>query len=392
MPHLPQAPHKAGSGYTVGFVLDDSLDSADGVQQYVLTVGEWLRARGHDVHYLVSSSTRTDVANVHSLGKNMAVRFNGNRMRMPLPAPYDPIHELLRKEHFDVLHVQVPYSPLLAGRVISLASAETAVVGTFHILPDSRLVAFANRMLALWCRRTLRRFDAMLSVSAAAQQFVRTTYGIKSDVVPNAVDIKKFVGAEPFAQGAGVRQILFLGRLVPRKGCQVLVDAAAILKQDAAVPPFHLTICGKGPLTEQLERSVHTQGLEQHVTFTGFVTEQDKRRWYATADVTVFPSSGGESFGIVLVEAMANGNAAVLAGDNAGYRCVLEPCPGDVLFDPNDACALAARLKTLLLSEPERLHIAEWQKHYAEQFDVARIGMRLEATYASALRRQRTLR
>lgn len=390
MPHLPQQQRKAG--YTVGFVLDDSLDSADGVQQYVLTVGEWLRGRGHDVHYLVSSSTRTDVANVHSLGKNMAVRFNGNRMRMPLPAPYDPIHELLRKEHFDVLHVQVPYSPFLAGRVISLASAETAVVGTFHILPDSRLVAFANRMLALWCRRTLERFDVMLSVSAAAQQFARTTYGVRSDVVPNAVDIKRFIGAEPFAHDAGVRQILFLGRLVPRKGCQVLVDAAAILKEDPTVPPFHLTICGRGPLTEQLERSVHTQGLEQYVTFTGFVTEQDKRRWYATADVTVFPSSGGESFGIVLVEAMANGSAAVLAGDNAGYRCVLESCPGDVLFDPNDARALAARLKALLLSEPERLHIAEWQKHYAEQFDVARIGMRLEAAYASALRRQRTLR
>ncbi len=379
-------------GYKVGFVLDDSLDRPDGVQQYVCTVGEWLRRRGHDVHYLVSTSTRTDLPNVHSLGKNMSVRFNGNRMRMPLPAPYGPLHDLLLREHFDVLHVQMPYSPFLAGRIISLASAETAVVGTFHIVPDSPLVAFASKMLAAWCRPTLQRFDTVLSVSAAAQSFARSAFGLKSDVVPNAVDINLFIGSKPFEHDPDVRQVLFLGRLVQRKGCRVLLEAAAALAKDPSAPPFHLTICGKGPLTEELERYVHTQGMKDRVTFTGFVSEKDKPRWYATSDVTVFPSSGGESFGIVLVEAMSNGSAAVLAGDNAGYRCVLEACPGEVLFDPRDPHALAARLKTLLLSEAERRHIAEWQQHHARQFDVARVGMRLEAAYASALRRRRTLR
>jgi phosphatidylinositol alpha-mannosyltransferase len=373
-------------------VLDDSLDRPDGVQQYVLTVGEWLRQRGHDVHYLVSTSNRPDLLNVHSLGKNVSVRFNGNRMRMPLPAPYGPIQELLKAEQFDVVHVQMPYSPWLAGRIINLLPAATAVIGTFHIVPDSRLVAWASRMLAAWSRPTLRRFDAVLSVSSAAQQFAREAFRVQSDIVPNAVDTKLFMGAVPFERQKDVRQILFLGRLVPRKGCRVLLEAAALLKGDAEVPPFHVTICGKGPLTEDLERFVHTQNMHEEVTFTGFVTETEKCRWYATSDITVFPSSGGESFGIVLVEAMSNGNAAVLAGDNAGYRYVLEQCPGDVLFDPKNASALAARLKALLLKPEERRHIAEWQKHHAQQFDVRRIGMRLEATYASALRRRRHLR
>lgn len=388
----PSKHRQLSTGYKIGFVLDDSLDRPDGVQQYVLTVGSWLRARGHDVHYLVSTSARTDVPNVHNLGKNMSVRFNGNRMRMPLPAPYGPIQDVLRQERFDVLHVQMPYSPLLAGRIISLASAGTAVVGTFHIVPDSAWVAWASRMLATWSRVTLKRFDTILSVSSAAQKFARDAFHVQSDVVPNAVDTRQFMGAQPFERPSETREILFLGRLVPRKGCQLLLEAASILQQDAAVPPFHVTICGKGPLTEQLERLVHLKGMRDLVTFTGFVSEEDKPRWYASADITVFPSSGGESFGIVLVEAMANGNAAVLAGDNAGYRFVLEQCPGDVLFDPKDAAALATRIKKLLLQPTERRHIAEWQQHHAQQFDVHRVGMRLEAAYASALRRRRHLR
>lgn len=383
---------KSSVSYKIGFVLDDSLDSPDGVQQYVITLGAWLRERGHDVHYLVSTSTRTDVPNVHNLGRNVAVRFNGNRMRMPLPAPYGPMQDLLRKEHFDVLHVQAPYSPFLAGRIISLASAETAVIGTFHIMPESRVVTWASSLLAAWCRTTLQRFDAMFSVSTAAQAFARQTFHIPSDVVPNVVDTKRFIGGKSFNRNPGVYEILFLGRLVPRKGCGLLLAAATLLRRDEAVPPFRLTICGKGPLADRLERYVHLHKLEDVVTFAGFVPEADKPRYFASADITVFPSSGGESFGIVLAEAMANGSAAVLAGDNPGYRYVLESCPGDVLFDPRDAAGLARRLKHLLLQPAERQYIAEWQGHHAQQFDVARIGMRLEVAYASALRRRRKMR
>ncbi len=376
----------------VGFVLDDSLDPPDGVQQYVLTVSAWLRENGHEVHYLVSASSRQDLPNIHVLGKNMAVRFNGNSLHMPLPADRRQIRDLLAREHFDVLHVQMLYSPLLAGRIITSAERRTAVVGTFHNVPLSRWVSLVSRLLALWCAGTLRRFDSVVSVSRAAQVFAREAFGITSTVVPNTIRLDDFRLAKPLPRpgfDAKTLHILFLGRLVPRKGCLLLLQAALLLKNQSDTPPFHVTICGKGPLLDSLQQFVQQNGLEKHVTFAGFIPEADKPRWYASADLTVFPSSGGESFGIVLLEAMASGRSAVLAGDNAGYRCVLESCPSDVLFDPRDAPALAAKLSELLRDPATRNHIAAWQRHHAEQFDVARVGVQVLEVYTKALQRRR---
>ena len=377
---------------TIGFVLDDSLDRPDGVQQYVLTTGEWLRRQGHDVHYLVSTSSRRDLHNLHDMGSNVNVSFNGNRLGTPLPAARRHIRAVLAEKRFDVLHVQMPYSPLLAGRVIKAAASDTAVVGTFHIVPRSTFVALAARLLALWCRRTLRRFDRVMSVSPAAEAFAWQTFGIRSEVVPNPVDLSIFRAAAPFPKPLKTVTILFLGRLVPRKGCQTLLEAIKILAEDASVPPFQLTICGKGPLMEKLKQYVRENGLAQRVAFNGFVAEEEKPRYYASADITVFPSNGGESFGIVLVEAMASGKAAVLAGDNPGYRSVLEHSPGDILFDPNDPEALATRLRALIADPAMREHIAAWQYRHADQYDINRIGVRILKTYASALRERRDMR
>ena len=102
----------------IGFVLDDTLDTADGVQQYVLLVGGWLKRQGHDVHYLVGHSTRKDVDNIHSLARNVRVSFNKNRLSVPLPASTRAIKNLLKAEKFDVLHIQMPFSPFLAGKII----------------------------------------------------------------------------------------------------------------------------------------------------------------------------------------------------------------------------------------------------------------------------------
>src|SRR4051812_41321546 len=112
---MPNNP--SDSSLKIGFVLDDSLDKPDGVQQYVLSMGEWLRSQGHDIHYLVSTTTRSDLSNVHNLGRFVTVRFNGNAMGTPLPASGRKIKRLLRDEQFDVLHVQLPYSPFLAHKV-----------------------------------------------------------------------------------------------------------------------------------------------------------------------------------------------------------------------------------------------------------------------------------
>ncbi|MDB5169347.1 MAG: hypothetical protein JWO41_703 [Candidatus Saccharibacteria bacterium] len=374
----------------IGLVLDDTLDKPDGVQQYVLSMGEWLASEGHEVHYLVGETTRTDLPNIHSLARNVHVRFNGNRLSVPLPASKKHIRGLLATEQFDVLHVQTPYSPFLAHRIILAAPAGTAVVGTFHIVAYSRLVELATRLLALWVHKSLKRFDQIMSVSSAAVTYSRKTFGIETTISPNVIDYPRFAGAQGFEKyDDNTRTILFLGRLVPRKGCKVLLEAVAELAQDATLPAFRVLVCGKGPLDDELKGFVAANNLGDFVEFTGFVEEADKPRYYASADISVFPSSGGESFGIVLLEAMASGKAAVLGGDNSGYRSVLEPEP-HLLFNPHDAKQLAQKLRELLTNPTLRQQKANWGKAYTANFDVKTVGNQLVDIYIQALRKRRS--
>jgi len=374
----------------IGLVLDDSLDTTDGVQQYVLTVGQWLRAQGHTVHYLVGQTKRTDIPNVHSLSRNIGVRFNGNRMSVPLPAGKRAIRELLAREQFDVLHVQMPYSPFLAGRVIRAAGKQTAVVGTFHVAPHSRLVHVANQVLAMWARRSLRRFDSVVSVSKVAQAFARQTFRIETTVLPNTAPLAAFYDAPPFPQYNRVQTIVFLGRLVERKGCLHLLRALTHLQAAGTLAGerVRVIICGGGPLEASLKRYVQERGLDQIVEFAGRVTESDKPRYLASADIVVFPSTGGESFGIVLLEAMAAARGVVLAGNNPGYAAVMEPRPQS-LFDPQDEPAFATLLTDMLQNPATRQQAHEWQKEYVRQFDVPEVGRGILALYTSALHKRR---
>lgn len=382
MASLPSRPLK------VGLVLDDGLDKPDGVQQYILAVGTWLQAQGHQVHYLVGETSRTDIPHVHSLSRNVRWHFNGNSGTMPLPANRRRLRQLLDHEQFDILHVQMPYSPFMAHRLIKLAGTKTAVVGSFHIAPNSGLVTLGTRGLGLWLRRSLRRFDHMLSVSPAASRFAEQTFNISSDISPNVVDYPRFRDALPFDKyNDDIPTILFLGRLVPRKGCHLLLEAVRILRDSDDAPTFRVVVCGRGELEHELKRYVTKHQLEEFVEFTGFVSEEDKPRYYASADISVFPSSGGESFGIVLLEAMASGNAAVLAGDNPGYRSVMEDQP-DLLFDPHDAVKLAGLLKKYLLDDKSRKAMQSWGKGYTARFDVATVGAQLEQIYRNALQKR----
>jgi phosphatidyl-myo-inositol alpha-mannosyltransferase len=375
----------------IGLVLDGGgLDIPDGVQQYILAIGEWFRGQGHDVRYLVGETRRTDIAGVHSLSRNIRVRFNGNRTTIPLPTSRSKLRIFLAAEQFDVLHIQTPYNPFMGEQLIMLAGPRTAIIGTFHILPNSRLISLGNRLLGLWSQRSLRRFDAMLSVSSAAADFARATFRINSVVLPNVIEYRRFHAAQPFRKYTdGTLTILFLGRLVPRKGCLLLLQALAKLAASGQkLPDFRVVICGKGPLEGRLQQFVTKQQLDALVTFTGFVTEADKPRYYASADIAVFPSGGGESFGIVLLEAMANGRTAVLAGDNPGYRSVMTPQP-DLLFDAHDPAGLADKLACYLTDEALRQRMAQWGETYTKQFDTAIIGRKLLDIYQKALRKRR---
>ena len=367
----------------IGLVLDDTLDTPDGVQQYVLNVGSWLSEQGHEVHYLVGRTVRSDVPNVHSLSRNVTVKFNGNRMSMPLPPSRRSLKQFLAVHQFDVLHVQVPYSPFLAGRLIALASPHTAVVGTFHILPYSGLVRLANRGLALLNHSSAKRFNQMIANSEPSRMFAASVYHYPHMViVPNPVRLGQFAGAVSASPEVNV---VFLGRLVERKGAQYLLQALAYMfEHNLCGRTFKLHIGGKGALLGGLQQYVAQHGLSDVVSFVGFVDEAQKANFLAAADIAVFPSTSGESFGIVLLEAMAAARGVVLAGNNPGYASVMHGVP-DQLFDPKDIPAFAEKLASWLHNAAGRqaAHVA--QKAFVGQFDIGVVGTQLCTIYKEAL-------
>ncbi len=365
---------------SIGFVLDDGLDKPDGVQQYILTLGVWLQRQGHAVHYLVGQTARTDIPNIHQMSRSARVRFNGNTMSNPFPAKHARVKEVLDHTQFDVLHVQVPYHPFMSARVIRAAGATTAIVGTFHILPMGRWQAWSTKLLGRYLRSSLRRFDAMLSVSEPAAQFARQTFGVESTVLSNVVDLARFRNDKPVRQPTPGLQIVFLGRLVSRKGCGHLLQALVLLRtQNLVQQGITVHIAGDGPERVQLERFSADHRLSGIVKFHGFVSEAHKVSLLQTADIAVFPSLGGESFGIVLVEAMAAG-ALVLGGDNPGYRSVLQDFPV-ALFDPRDSQTLASKLASFINDNTMRREISQAQGQSAAQYDVAVVGRKLLQLY-----------
>lgn len=359
----------------IGFVLDDTLDTPDGVQQYVLTIGEWLKSQGHVVHYLVGQTVRRDIDNVHSMARNVSVRFNQNRLSIPLPVNKKQLHQKMNDLQLDVLHVQMPYSPLFAGRVIKAVPATTKVIGTFHIVPATWLERSGAKILQIITRSTLRRFDAIASVSPAAQAFARTVFGVNSVVIPNAVDVKKYSQKPHYKD---VLHIVFLGRLVERKGCVWLLKALQVVQQTTSTS-YMVTIAGKGALLPELKRFV-AQNSILNVTFTGFVDEADKPALLSSADIAIFPSTGGESFGIVLIEAMAAGSRVVIGGNNVGYCSVLGEHQ-ELLIDPKDSTSFAKTISFYLENEAERARMRRWNESTVKQYDVDVVGNKLLRLY-----------
>lgn len=371
----------------IGFVLDDTLDSTDGVQQYILTLGDWLKKQGHEVHFLVGHTKRTDIKNTHSFSKNIKVRFNRNKLSIPLPASPRKIYNFLVREQFDVLHVQMPYSPMLAARIISLAPATTAIIGTFHVAPFSRFESTASRLLGFWLRPNTQKFDQVISVSPTAAEFAHKAFRVKSAIIPNPVDtnsfrVKKHQPKKPM--------ITFVGRLVPRKGAVHLVKAIARMRATYPHMEFAARICGQGKEFKKIRRLIRKYKLEDYVWLEGFVSEEKKRDYLATSDIAVFPATGGESFGIVLIEAMAAGAGVVLAGDNPGYRSVLGSVKQSIIH-PKDHQALAD-VMALIIKQPEiAREIHKEQQEIVKQYDIETVGRQVIEVYERAVAKRQSL-
>lgn len=362
----------------IGLVIDDGIDSTDGVQQYIKTLANWLVQQGHEVVYITSTG-QADNARTYNLVRNVRVRFNKNVLRIPMGASVKQLRLLLRNEDFDVIHVQMPYSPLLSGRLIHILPKNVALVGTFHIAPFGEMQSKFSALLGYILKPQLSRFQNIVSVSPAAQQFAKTSFGIKSTVVPNAVDVKRFENS----QHKKNNRIVYIGRLVQRKGCIQLLIAVNHLVNVRKFTNFEMLIIGNGPEQNALADYVITHRLSKQVRLLGKVSEADKVNYLSTAALAVYPSISGESFGIVLIEAMAAG-CVTLAGNNPGYSFVMKDC-SEAIFNPFDYDALSGLIANCLTSMELSNKLRQKQKQTLEQFTIETVGLRLLDQYRYAI-------
>ncbi|WP_125963373.1 glycosyltransferase family 4 protein [Bifidobacterium dolichotidis] len=377
---------------TIGFVFDDTLDVLDGVQQHIVTLGRELAQRGHTVHYLVGETHESPMPHTHSMAHNIEVPFNGNRMRIPLPASRRHIREVLERTPFDILHVQAPYSPFMAGQVLSMADPRTGVVATYHIASADLASRIGGSLLGTINHHTHRRVDEVIAVSDVAAQYATRTAGVRGTIIPNPIDVRRFASAGPLPAGFPPRgkHVVFLGRFVERKGAGLLLDAIEYGEQHGLFPQgFHVTFAGKGPLLDSC--IARASQFETPIEFLGYVDECDKPALLRSADVAVFPATGGESFGIVLLEAIAAGAGVTLAGDNPGYHSTLLG-DKDALFSIDEhthARDLAERISLALTSANWSNALHDRERALLQRYDVRTVASQVERIYARALAKRR---
>jgi phosphatidyl-myo-inositol alpha-mannosyltransferase len=374
-------------GLSVALVYDDSIDRDGGIPLYVRTLGIGLQKRGHRVECLVGDSAieEVDGLRVRSLARNVGVRFNGNSLSMPIWSRKRALEKALKVGCYDVIHVQVPYSPLMAGRLVRRADPGCAVIGTYHVASERLGPSFGALLLTLLELPSAPRFDEVFGVSPVASEFARRWSRMDvARVVPNMVDLAAISQAS--AKRAGAKfDVVFVGRLVKRKGLQELINAVGLLDQSRS-RPTRMAIVGDGPLRQQLQHHVRCLGLDDRIIFMGRVDDQLKFAMLARARVACFPSLFGESFGVVILEALAAGAEVVLGGDNRGYRCLLD---GEGLVDPRDTSAFADALRRLLDDGRVRRRLGARQRESLARYDAERVIDEVLDVYIEALRRRR---
>ena len=370
----------------VGIVSQSYYPRYGGVTEHVHHTAVELRRRGHDVTIITSRFREGEAGlpDVERIGMNVLVPFN--RAFVDLTVGWNlrrDLERVLRAHDFDLLHVHCPTAPTLP--ILAIESATCPLVGTFHTTSGrSALMDFFKPRLT----RCVEKLTARVAVSRTARQSAELYFPGTYELIPNGVDVERFHGAiEPFGEWRDPDRVnlLFVGRLDPRKGLDLLIAAMPrILERTGG--RARLLVVGDSYLRPKFEASV-APSARAHVHFLGHVPSADLPRWYATGDLFVSPASGNESFGIVLLEAMAAARP-VVASDIPGYRSVVVPDVNGVLFPPGDVEALARTVSRLAEDPERRLLMAGRGRARALEFAWPRVTDRLESVYREALTRR----
>lgn len=350
-----------------------------GVTEHVRNLAEQFMARGHEVHVIAPSSAQPGsmpaLPTVHRIGRPVSIPANGSVARITLPLRgYLQVKRLLTFQAFDIVHLHEPMMPALPLAVLHHSPAIN--VGTFHAFGKSSMAYFsAKQMLA----PLFRRLHGKIAVSGPARDFVARHFPGDYRVIPNGIDYDRFATRlQPIDRFEDDRlDVLFVGRLEKRKGLEYLLRAWPAVH--AEMPKARLLVVGGGRRLEKYRRWVREHAWHE-VHFIGHVSPADLVRYYQTSDVFCAPSTGQESFGIVLLEAMAAGRP-IVASRIPGYAEVLEHGSEGLLVEPRNPAALAAGLLRLLRDADLRRAMSDRGRIKAADYDWSHVAERVLAFY-----------
>ena len=363
----------------VGIVCPYSFDVPGGVQFHVRDLAEALLEGGHHVSVLAPADEDTPVPDyVASSGRAVPVPYNGSVARVSFgPVSATRVRRWLAEGRFDVLHIHEPITPSLS--LLALWAATGPIVATFH---TANLRSRAMQAAYPLVRPSLEKITARVAVSEDARRTLIQHLGGDAVVIPNGVFVDRFAAAAPRPQWQGTQQaptLAFLGRIdEPRKGFGVLAAALPALR--AELPGLRVLVAGRGDVDAARGRcGAHADA----VTFLGSVSEEDKAALLRSVDAYVAPHTGGESFGIVLVEAMSAGTC-VVASDLGAFRRVLDDGALGAVFPTGDPAALATALLQVLGDPARRRALADAGHAAVRRYDWSQVAAQVLTVYEMA--------
>lgn len=379
----------ASRSLRVGIVCPYSFDAPGGVQFHIRDLAEALMAQGHSVSVLAPADDDTPIPDyITSAGKAIPVKYNGAVARLTFgPRTAARVRRWLKEGEFDVLHLHEPVTPSLS--MLALWIARGPIVATFHTaLIRSRALQAAYPLV----RQSLEKISARIAVSEDARRTLIEHMGGDAVVIPNGVYVDTFADATSTPEWVGTEDaptIAFLGRLdESRKGLPVLTAAIpAILRQ---VPGARFLVAGRGD--EGRDQAIEALGpeLARSVEFLGSITDEEKAQLLRSVDLYVAPQTGGESFGIVLVEAMSAG-ACVVASDLGAFQRVLDDGRAGYVFQTGDPDDLARVVCQALADPDERARLTALASTAVRQYDWSTVTAQVLTVYEMVLEASRAL-
>jgi len=370
----------------IGLVSPYDYSFPGGVVNHISHLAHHFARWGHETRIIAPCSrkgVRYFEEKITPVGKPLPIPSAGSVARIPL-SPWLPaqVHEVLDREKFDILHLHEPFTPMLS--LSALIESKCTNVGTFH--------AYHRKPRAYWLgkpvfKKLLSRLHGKIAVSRPALDFVSRHLPGDYRIIPNGIDVEDFCpdGQRRAEFNDGKLNILFVGRLEKRKGLQYLLAACARMKKD--FPNFRLIVVGPGTrLRPTYEKFVEDNKLTD-VHFTAYVSRAELPQYYRSADIFCAPATEGESFGIVLLEAMASGKP-VVASNIDGYASVLTHGEEGLQVPPCDEEALAGALLTLLSDSSLRSEMGSRGRVKAEKYSWANVARQVMDYYSVCLNGQ----